>query len=377
MAQSRGGPTYAINLLSEILGENDFSCSIVTLRDESTSVSVNRSPKAINYTDIFYVKKLIKFYSFSPTFFYWLDENVSKFDLVHIHGIFNFPSVSAGIVCYKHRIPYIITLHGMANEWGMKTKKYRKLISFLLFERNLIKNAQAIHLTSIEEHNDFKNLKISSKTVTIPIPVKSLNSSNNKILNKKHSRSASKTVIFIGRIHPIKNLESLIYAIYDERLSNFTLLICGDGDINYIKKLKQLAKKLGLEARVIWHGFINEDKKLSLLQSSDLLALPSFSESFGISAIEALSAGLPLVLNKNVANAKNLGKAKLAFVCDESPASIAEGMLQMADKKSNSFSRKATTYFSRHFNETFVANEMSNLYKRIINNTDFENKDLN
>ena len=118
--------------------------------------------------------------------------------------------------------------------------------------------------------------------------------------------------------------------------------------------------------QVTWRGFISGSEKVRLFTKSDIFVLLSFSESFGISAIEALSAGLPLVLSRHVANAETLANAGLAKVTDTSAAEIASGFRQVSKWKDKAFMAKAKAYFSNHYDKSIVLKSLAMLYDDIL-----------
>ncbi|MBN2713907.1 MAG: glycosyltransferase family 4 protein [Planctomycetes bacterium] len=104
---------------------------------------------------------------------------------------------------------------------------------------------------------------------------------------------------FSGRIHPTKGLEVLFkaFAIIKQKCtSRVHLSIFGKGNVAYEKELKEMADRLGLSEMIRWHGALPRAKLLEKYKTLDLLAIPStWEEPFGLVAIEALAAGVPVV----------------------------------------------------------------------------------
>jgi len=102
-------------------------------------------------------------------------------------------------------------------------------------------------------------------------------------------------ILYLGRLKAYKQLDHLIKAVklVKEEISDVELSIAGSGDVE--DDLKGLAVELGLEANVRFHGYIDEEAKLRLLQSAWIFVTPSRKEGWGLTVIEANACGTPAV----------------------------------------------------------------------------------
>ena len=78
------------------------------------------------------------------------------------------------------------------------------------------------------------------------------------------------------------------------------LVVAGNGPRRYTEQLRRLALKVGIADRVTWLGFIGVDAKSDFLGSIDVLAMPSAYECFGVAAVEAMSAAVPVIVTPTV-----------------------------------------------------------------------------
>lgn len=113
------------------------------------------------------------------------------------------------------------------------------------------------------------------------------------------THSAFPSLLFVGRLIPIKNVETLLKAFKTVKLfrPQAQLVIAGGGPSE--KKLRHLTRALELEA-VTFLGFVSQDELLELYSSADLLLLPTLYETFGVVVLEALSVGTPVIISENV-----------------------------------------------------------------------------
>jgi glycosyltransferase involved in cell wall biosynthesis len=105
-------------------------------------------------------------------------------------------------------------------------------------------------------------------------------------------------VVFIGRLAEYKGVDRLIRAFsrVSRELRDAKLHVVGSGPD--ADKLKALSNRLGLEKRVVFHGWLQRDQALKILASSALLAHPSLYESFGYAIVEAYALGKPVIAHR-------------------------------------------------------------------------------
>ncbi len=123
-------------------------------------------------------------------------------------------------------------------------------------------------------------------------------------------------MLFLSRVDPKKGLELLLPALAS--VPHATLVIAGSGDEGYVASLKRLARELHIEERIVWAGYLEGNDKLAALAAADLFVLPSYSENFGIAVVEALAAGLPVLITDQVAIHREVAQAGAGRVvpCD-------------------------------------------------------------
>jgi glycosyltransferase involved in cell wall biosynthesis len=115
-------------------------------------------------------------------------------------------------------------------------------------------------------------------------------------LGLTRSEFRGKTVLFLGRIHPIKNLEALLEAS-NAMPAGWTMVIAGSGEASYAASLEAMGRRWGGE-RVQFVGEVTGRRKWELISSSSVLVLPSHSENFGNVVLEALAVGTPVIASR-------------------------------------------------------------------------------
>ena len=134
-------------------------------------------------------------------------------------------------------------------------------------------------------------------------------------------------VATVGRLVRRKNLAALLTALRGLEREDVHLLIMGDGPER--PGLEALAAELGLGARVHLRGFVPEETKHQLLAASDLFALPSLHEAFGIVYLEAMHCGLPVIAARPGGHEDYLEDGRTGFLV---PRHDTEALRQALDR---------------------------------------------
>lgn len=132
-----------------------------------------------------------------------------------------------------------------------------------------------------------------------------------------------RTCLYLGRLHPIKGIERLLKAW--ARLGDgdeWQLVIAGGGTESYRRELELVAAKTK-SRNVRFVGLVSTEVKAAWLQAADFLVLPSFSEAFAMTPMEAFSFGTPAVLTNNC----GFPEAARAGAAMEVPSSL-EGIME-------------------------------------------------
>ncbi|MCD6169161.1 MAG: glycosyltransferase family 4 protein [Candidatus Latescibacteria bacterium] len=177
------------------------------------------------------------------------------------------------------------------------------------------------------------------------------------------------TVAFVGRLKKYKSIDILIKAmqIVAGEIDRVKLLIIGDGD--YRNQLQRLTTKLGLDSIVEFTGYVEEGRKVELLERSHVVVNPSPKEGWGLTNIEANACGTPVIasdapgLRDSVIN----GQTGLLFEYGNI-RDLAEKILLILGNRElrEKFSKGALSWASG-FSWDASAAEMLNLLNQIVN----------
>ncbi len=219
-----------------------------------------------------------------------------KPDVAHLHGC-GFPFVDiVGRNLIKQNIPYIMTNHGNPG----KIFKSNKIIKFVwsiygkLLLNPVLSKAYKITFVSDFTKNEPTNGYLE-KSVTIYNGIDSdypqITKHTLDIRKKYRILSGSKVILSLGRISEMKGIREMILALPGliKKGLRFKYLIMGHvGDLSYKALLNSLISKLKLEDYIEFLGYLPENEKKQYIEQSDIVAIPSLWEGFGLVVLEAM-----------------------------------------------------------------------------------------
>jgi D-inositol-3-phosphate glycosyltransferase len=156
-----------------------------------------------------------------------------------------------------------------------------------------------------------------------------------KPMDKIFARNAlglknEKVLLFVGRIDPLKGIEQLIKTIpLIKGVGDIRLIVVG-GDENSkaeLEELKKLAAGLGVRGLVTFQGLVRQEQLPHYYSAADVCVVPSYYESFGLVALEALACGTPVVA-ADVGDLRNIiRQGETGYITeDNTPEKLAAGI---------------------------------------------------
>ncbi|PZU96674.1 MAG: glycosyl transferase family 1 [Pseudanabaena sp.] len=329
VAAVRGGPSQAVIQMVRALRSQGVDTEIATTNDNGKDlldVPLNQLTEDLGeYGNVpirFFARfspnlNAVREFAYSWDLTIWLWRNIAKYDLVHVHAIFSYPSTIAMAIARLKKTPYINRPLGQLCTWSLQQSKLRKQTYLNVIERENLLHSKSLHFTADQEKAEFEQLGLNIPSFVLPHGVHTPNLIANAQVQVRETLKIPDDrpiILFLSRIHPKKGLEYLISALADLQEYKFALAIAGDGEPEYVHKIKDLLEVHNLSDRTHWLGFVKGETKNLYLQGADLFALTSHSENFGIAAIEALAAGTPVLITDGVAIAPMVKDQECGYV---------------------------------------------------------------
>jgi glycosyltransferase involved in cell wall biosynthesis len=363
---ARGGPSYVIRTLASGQAEHGMDVHVAATDDNGPGQIM--PPVSVPFTDgnvtYWIFPRQTQFYLFSFPLTRWLWRHAQEYDVIHIHALFSYSSVAAAVSATRAGVPYIVRPLGTLNLWGMSNRRrWLKKWSYRLIESRILKSAAAIQYTCEQEADEARELGVPESGVVVPNPV-DLVRTPMRVASKRHSP----VLLFLSRLDPKKGLDLLLPAFARVRLQypEALLVIAGDGPAVFIEGLKRQSRQLGVESAVVWAGFLQGDEKSEALGSADVFVLPSYSENFGVAVVEAMGAGLPVVVSDQVGIHREVASAGAGLVTECTVDSIEAALLQMLrDPALRAGMAKHAVNLAQTFSRESVARQLAEVYARI------------
>ena len=130
-------------------------------------------------------------------------------------------------------------------------------------------------------------------------------------------------ILFVSSLHPHKNADCLIraYGRLRDRLSDAPGLVVVGKDVNgQTNRLGELAREIGVSEHVRFEGRVSDNRLLRLFETSRLMVYPSSLEGFGLPAVEAMKAGVPLIASDRASVPEIVGNGGLTVSPDDHEA---------------------------------------------------------
>ena len=277
------------------------------------------------------------------------------------HGCWRWPTIVANFFLRKG-YKWIAVPQGMLEVWPMRQKRFKKYVYYTFFERVMLRNASMIRAVSNPEYIRLKN-SFGEKVVHIPNSVEIIDS-DSETLDDSVLR-----FLFMARLNEKKGLLPLVKGWSKSKMSNdpkYSLTIAGPDD----GELSNLVQIISENSNITYVGAVYGEDKRALLNSCQVYVLPSFSEGFPSSVLEAMSYGL-LPLISEGCNFPEVFHHGIAVKIEPTIDDIVHvlnniSLLQMSQVKKRG--KAASNFVSENYLEGKIALRLYELYNSLIIN---------
>lgn len=324
-----GGPIYSVHALAKATARRGHETHVFTTNVDGAGVSpvptgrpVDLDGVRVTYFPCGVGRRLYR----SPAMARGLADNIRRFDVVHLHSVFLWPTLAAARAARKAGVPYVLAPRGMlVGDLIRRKSRWFKSAWISLFERDNIAAAAAAHVTSEVEKMEIVALGLCTKRfVVIPNGVDLPGATPEEI---GLVPAGHPFVLSLGRINWKKGLDRLIQAMV--HVPGADLVIVGNDEEGYRSRLEEIASGLGLAPRVRFVGPVHGEEKWALMRSAAVFALPSYSENFGNAVLEAMACGVPVVVTPEVGLAAEVAASGAGLVVDGAPERLGPAIAEL------------------------------------------------
>jgi len=356
-----GGPPVKVEALSRGLAALGHEVAVVTadwgiaerIRGTATEKNFHRSDSAWTGEDqgvqSIYLPTLLRYRatSWNPAIRPFLKNELQKYAIVHIFGLYDLLGPSVAKACQKENIPYVVEPIGMfvpivRNVW------LKRLYHAMLGKRLLDRAARVI-ATSGQEVRELTEGGVRKEKIVLRrngvvqperLPPKGV------FRQTRGVPEDALLVLFLGRLSEKKSPDLLLRAFsgLPTRIEGRTtqLVFAGPDEHGMEAKLKELAAGMQASERVKFTGAVFGEEKWAAYQDADVFVLPSRNENFGNTAAESAAVGTPVIVTENCGIAPLLADGAIVVPHEERALKEALQKLLASGPLRNALGQKAT-----------------------------------
>ena len=362
-----GGPIHSVHGLCVALAARGHDVHVFTTNVDGpgdSAVPLGR-PVDMDGVKVWYFpsRRLRRLY-WSPAMGRMLKQEVGGFDLVHLHSVFLWPTLAGARAARGSSVPYVLSPRGMLVKDLVRARsRYAKAVWMAVIERTNLARASGIHVTSAVERADIEEFGFSRRGRIFDVP-------NGVVVHADlptHQNAQPPYLLMLGRINWKKRIEIAVEVV--QLVDGVRLVIAGGDDDDLASVLRDRAAALGVGERIEFIGPVDGVRKRQLLHGALALLMPSLSENFGNSALEAMAEGTPVIVVPQVGIADDVKESGSGFVVAPGAAAFADAVRRLqsdGDLRARMGERARATVATR-FSWDAIGARMEDEYRVILN----------
>lgn len=350
-----GGPIESIRQSSAALGRRGHQVEVVSL-DAPGDPWVRDAAVPVHA-----LGPGLGSYGYSSRFSRWIKQHRAEFDVVIVHGVWQYSSFGVWRALAGTKTPYFVFPHGMLDPWFKRAyplKHLKKLFYWPWGEYRVLRDARAVLFTSEEERRlareSFGLYRAKEIVVNYGTAAPAnLDAARELFFDAFPSLRGERFILFLGRLHEKKGCDLLIEAFGKIRNSSEPIHLVMAGPFaqpDYLRHLQELAAPhAGL---ISFPGMLTGDVKWGALSAAEAFILPSHQENFGIAIAEALACGTPVLISNNVNIWREIESDGAGYVENDDLAgavSLLDRWLATPPEQRRAMEQNATTCFANRF----------------------------
>jgi glycosyltransferase involved in cell wall biosynthesis len=322
-----------------------------------------------------YLRTLARYRSLTlnPDVIRFANERLQETDVAHIYGIYDLLGPAVGRSCSRRSVPYVLEPIGM----------FRPIIRSLRLKRfyhrtvgeKLIRGARFLIATSAQEKQEFLSEGIEESRVVVRrngIDVPATLPAAGTFRDRWAIPHDAKLVLFLGRLISKKSPEMLIaaFASWRKNAGQGTpaiLVLAGpEEESSYLRELKELSGKLGVDQSIVFTGPLYGDAKWAAYRDADVFVLPSQHENFGNTAAESAACGTPVIVTDQCGVAPIIA-GRAGVVIPHNASALVAALTSLLSKPDLRDSyREGCAAVTRELSWNEPVAEMEQLYRRCV-----------
>jgi glycosyltransferase involved in cell wall biosynthesis len=368
-----GGPIHSVHGLCAALAARGHEVHVFTTSVDGPGDSAVPLGQPVDLDGVkvwYFPSRWLRRLFWSPPMARAMTRDIERFDLVHLHSVFLWPTWAAARAAWRADVPYLISPRGMlVQDLIRQRSRWLKRAWIRLIERGNLERAAAIHVTSGTEAAELARFRLRLPRVfTVPngvaLPVAD---AADRVSDDVEALTGRRSMIlFLGRINWKKGLDRLVPAMLE--VPEAQLAVVGNDEDGLVPELEALVRRNGLVGRI---SFLSRNvqgpDKLRLLTAAKALVLPSYSENFGNVVLEAMAAGCPVLVTPEVGAAEIVRESGGGKVACGDPVAFGRALRELVEAPDRAeLGERGRRYVSERLTWDAVAKRMEHEYRMTL-----------
>ena len=299
-------------------------------------------------------------------------------DIAHVHGLWTYPSFAGYRWHRRTKRTLIYTAHGMLAPWALRNSAWKKRLVRALWEDAAHGSAACFHVNSEAEHLTLRRHGLRIPICIIPngidLPASQSSEVSGQVSGLASVARGRKLLLYLGRLHPKKNLLNLIRAWKDvlnshpSTLNSWMLAIAGWDQAGHEAQLRKLTTDLRLLTSVIFLGPRFGAARDACYRACDAFVLPSLSEGLPMTVLEAWAYAKPVLMTPecNLPEGFVVGAALQIGTTSKEIAAGLKQLIEMSDDDRKAMGASGRALVAEKFLWRRVGEQMRAVYKWVV-----------
>ena len=298
--------------------------------------------------------------------------------IAHVHGLWTYPSFAGYRWHRRTKRPLIYTAHGMLAPWALRNSAWKKRLVRALWEDAAHRSAACFHVNSEAEHLTLRRHGLRIPICIIPngidLPAGQSSEVSSLVSDLASVARGRNLLLYLGRLHPKKNLLNLIRAwkealnSHPSILNSWMLAIAGWDQGGHEAQLRQLTTDLRLLTSIIFLGPRFGADRDACYRACDAFVLPSLSEGLPMTVLEAWAYAKPVLMTSecNLPEGFVAGAALQTGTTSKQIAARLKQLIEMSDDDRKAMGARGRALVAETFSWPRIGEQMRWVYEWVL-----------
>jgi glycosyltransferase involved in cell wall biosynthesis len=297
-----------------------------------------------------------------------LQQAMRECDVVHNHSLWMLPNHYSSAAAHACGKPVVIAPHGTLEPDALRISRWKKRAVGAWFQNQDLRRAACLHLITPAEVAGVRAYGLTNPVAFIPngVDIPPVSPELRSRFFQRYPHLAGRRIcLFLSRLHQKKGLPHLIQAWRKiiPAHADWHLLIAGP-DCGMEATIRRMVSEFELGQSVTLAGALLAQRKLEALSAAGLFVLPSFTEGFSMAVLEAMAAGVPVLVTPGC-NFGEIAAQHVGVIVDPTARDVERGLrelLALSDSERAQMGAHGHALVESHYTWDLAAQKLADLY---------------